>query len=208
MSDLVVLVADGTMRAVFSTFFERPRFHEAIGCSQFDFNPVTDIFNDVLHTDGGVHLRAQELLRLYLRTHRYALVVLDGQFGGERPCNEIRDEIQARLDNNGWDGRSAVIVIDPELEVLLWQDNPNVERALGHTGPDRLRRQLATNGDWPLESPKPHQPKELIQRVIRQNGVRTAFVAYTEIARTVTVRRCRDEAFLLLRDSLRAWFPA
>jgi hypothetical protein len=204
--ELVILVADGTMRAVFSAFFER-QFHHSIGCAAFDFNPREDIFNNPLEKDGGVHLRCHEILRPYLATHQRALVVIDQQFGGERPAETVRREIEQRLAANGWQGRSAAVVIDPELEVLLWQDNVNVERALRHVGPS-LRKLLAADGRWPEGAPKPPAPKEVIQTLIRNNRAGAPMVVYSQIARTVSTAGCADPAFRRLCDTLRGWFLA
>ncbi len=203
--ELVVLVADGTMRAVFAAFFER-EFHHSLACAPFDFDPRLDLFHNPLERDGGVHRRCHEILRPYLNTHRRALVVLDQQFGGERPAEAVRGEIERLLTANGWANRAACSVIDPELEVLLWQDNPNVERALRHTGPS-LRRQLADDGRWPEGHAKPTDPKRVIQTIIRANRAGPPMVVYSEIARSVTTSRCADPAFHCVRDALRAWFP-
>ncbi|MBH5385260.1 methylation-associated defense system protein MAD4 [Bradyrhizobium diversitatis] len=204
--ELIILVADGTMAAVLRAFFER-QFHHALACAPFQFDPTNDIVHDPLNTDGGVHRRCHEILRPYLNTHRRALVVLDQQFGGARPSQEVRGEIEHRLNANGWHDRAAVAVIDPELEVLLWQDNPNVERALGHTGPS-LRQILAQDGRWPLGSAKPLAPKEVIQALIRANRAGPPIVVYSQIARVVSTAGCVDPAFHCVRDALRAWFPA
>ncbi|WP_295639264.1 hypothetical protein [uncultured Methylibium sp.] len=204
--ELVILVADGTMRAVFTAFFER-QFHHALMCAPFEFNPRLDLFNNPLEKDGGVHLRCHEILRSYLNTHRRALVVLDQQFGGERPAEEVRVEIEQRLNTNGWAGRAAAAVIEPELEVLLWQDNVNVERALRHQG-GSLRRLLATDGRWPEGAPKPLAPKDVIQTLIRTNRAGVPMVVYSQIAMAVSTAGCVDPAFHRVRDALRAWFPA
>ena len=204
--ELLILVADGTMRAVFAAFFER-QFHHSFKCAPFDFKPRLDLFNNPLEKDGGVHLRCHEILRPYLKTHRRALVVLDQQFGGERPAEDVRVEIDHRLQSNGWQGRAAAVVIEPELEVLLWQDNVNVERALRHTGPS-LRQLLAQDGRWPVGAPKPSAPKALIQTLIRTNRAGVPMVVYGQIAGAVSTTDCVDPAFHHLRDTLRAWFPA
>lgn len=204
--ELIILVADGTMRAVFAAFFERP-FHHSIECAPFDFNPRLDLFNNPLEKDGGVHLRCQEILRPYLRSHRRALVVLDQKFGGERPAEEVRLEIESRLNANGWQGRATAVVIEPELEVLLWQDNVNVERALRHSGPS-LRQLLAHDGRWPEGAPKPPAPKELIQTLIRINRAGVPMAVYGQIAGAVSTVGCVDPAFHRVRNALRAWFPA
>lgn len=204
--ELIILVADGTMRAVFTAFFER-KFHHAFACAQFDFNPTNDIVHDPLNTDGGVHRRCHDILRPYLKTHRRALVVLDQQFGAERPADEVRSDIEQRLVVNGWAERAAVAVIAPELEVLLWQDNSNVERALRHNGPS-LRQLLARDGRWPADAAKPPAPKEVIQALIRDNRAGPPMVVYSQIARAVSTAGCVDPAFHRVRDVLRAWFPA
>lgn len=103
--------------------------------------------------------------------------------------------------------RAAAVVIDPELEVLLWQNNPHVERALRHSRPP-LRRLLEKNGRWPPDAPKPPAPKEGIQALIHANRARPPMVGYCQIARTVSTAGCVDPAFHRLRDTLRAWFPA
>jgi hypothetical protein len=203
--ELIILVADGTMAAVLSAFFER-QFHHALACASFEFDPTNDIVHDPLNTDGGVHRRCHDILRRYLRTHRRALVVLDQQFGGERPAEEVRGEIEQRLNANGWNGRAAAAVIDPELEVLLWQDNPHVERALRHSGPS-LRQLLARDGRWPADAAKPPAPKEVIQALIRANHAGPPMVVYSQIARAVSTAGCVDPAFHRVRDTLRAWFP-
>jgi hypothetical protein len=204
--ELVILVADGTMRAVFAAFFER-QFHHVLSCAPFDFNPRLDLFNNPLEKDGGVHLRCHEILRPYLNTHRRALVVLDQQFGGERPSEEVRVEIEHRLNANGWAGRATAAVIEPELEVLLWQDNVNVERALRHQG-GSLRQLLAADGRWPEGAPKPPAPKEVIQALIRTNRAGPPVVVYSQIAKAVSTVGCVDPAFHRVRDALRAWFPS
>lgn len=204
--ELVILVADGTMRAVFAAFFER-KFDLVLKCAPFEFNPRLDLFNNPLEKDGGVHVRCHEILRPFLKTHRRALVVLDQQFGGERAAQDVCLEIEQRLEANGWQGRATAAVIDPELEVLLWQDNVNVERALRHEG-GSLRQLLAADGRWPAGAPKPLAPKEVIQALIRNNCAGAPVVVYSKIAKIVSTEGCVDPAFHRIRDALRAWFPA
>jgi hypothetical protein len=205
--ELIILVADGTMAAVFRAFFERKPNH-TIGCRDFEFDPANDIFHDPLNTDGGVYKRTHDILRPYINTHRRALVVLDRQFGAELPGEEVRADIEDRLNSNGWAGRAAAVVIDPELEVLLWQDNPNVDRALKHSNTPSLRSFLAQDGRWPTEAAKPSAPKEVIQQIIRLNRAGPTMVVYSQIARSVSTKGCLDPAFNRLKDVLCDWFPA
>ncbi|GMU64621.1 MAG: hypothetical protein AMXMBFR36_08950 [Acidobacteriota bacterium] len=204
MSDLAVLAADGTTVAVLRALFARERWDLALGCGRFGIEPERDIFHDALHRDGGVYRNAQELLRPLLGSYRYAMVILDSQFGSERPADEIRVEVGARLDQNGWRGRSNVVVIDPELESWLWQDSPHVEDALGV--PQRsLRQQLLRSGQWPEGATKPLQPKETFAQLIK-NPLKPK-VVYSRIARSVSTRGCTDPAFAHFCGALRSWFP-
>ncbi len=205
MRELVILGADSTMVAVLRSFFGRERWDLTLQCQRFDVWPQEDIFHDPMHTDGGVHKSAHELLRPYLNTHRRALVVLDQQYGGELPAHEVHDEIVARLSQTGWGDRCEVVVIDPELEIWLWQDNPNVERALNFSG-GSLRRHLEGTGAWPADAPKPTEPKETIQALVRQRSLKTK-VVYTRIADSISVHGCTDPSFELLAGSIRRWFP-
>jgi hypothetical protein len=50
MRELVILASDGTMEAVFRTFFERPCWHLTLQCGAFDLWPQDDIFHNPLHT--------------------------------------------------------------------------------------------------------------------------------------------------------------
>lgn len=207
MRDLVILVADGTMRAVFEAFFRRERWDRRLQCASFDLWPQEDIINDPLYTDGGVHKSAHELLRPYLNTHRRAVVVLDQQFGGELPADIVRDQIQTNLTANGWaNDRCAAIVIAPELEVWLWQDNPNVARAIGFEGPS-LQAHFRDLGRWPVGATKPIAPKETLREFIKPQKAMKPKVVYSRIAGSVSVNGCTDPAFQLFAQTLRAWFP-
>ncbi|MEZ4226976.1 MAG: hypothetical protein R3B13_38905 [Polyangiaceae bacterium] len=193
------------MAAVLRAFFGRERWDLTLQCAQFDLWPEEDIFHDPLHTDGGVHKSAQELLRPYLNTHSRAMVVLDQQFGGELPADKVREDILARLSQNGWQERSEVVVIDPELEVWLWQNSRHVEQALMFTG--SLRQHLQNNGQWPAEAPKPLEPKETIQALVKAKKALKTKVVYSRIARSVSIQGCTDPSFELFTTAMRVWFP-
>lgn len=206
MRELVILVADGTMAAVFRAFFGRERWDLTLQCAQFDLWPEEDIFHDPLHTDGGVHKSAQELLRPYLNTHSRAMVVLDQKFGGGLPAAEVRQDILARLYQNGWNDRCEVVVIDPTLEVWLWQNSPHVEQALMFSG-GSLRQHLQNNGQWPADAPKPLEPKETIQALVKAKKVLKTKVVYSRIARSISIHGCADASFELFANTIRQWFP-
>ncbi len=134
------------------------------------------------------------------------MVVLDQQFGGELPAAEVRDDIVTRLEKNGWKDRCDVIVIDPELEVWLWQDSPHVEQALAFAG-GSLRRHLEGTGAWPDDAPKPTAPKETIQALVKAQRPLKTKVVYSRIAKSVSIHGCTDPAFKLFKATIRRWFP-
>jgi hypothetical protein len=205
--DLVILVADGTMKAVFDAFFERPDWHDQLECNRIDIWPQEDIVFDALKArgyDGGVYARCQHVLNPYRATHRYALVVLDRQFGGERSAVGVRRTIRNQLQPS-WKEKRDVMVIDPELEVLLWQDHSVVNTALKY-GEVSVRQEMLKSGVWPEGANKPLDPKASLQAIIKQKDLRNT-VTYQRIARSVPVSECRDKAFSMLRKRLQAWFP-
>lgn len=134
------------------------------------------------------------------------MVVLDQRFGGELLAAQVRNEIAARLSQNGWQQRSEVIVIDPELEVWLWQDSPHLEKALAFAG-GSLRSHLQQTGAWPAGEPKPTAPKETIQALVKAQRPLKTKVVYTRIARAISTHGCTDPAFGLFSATLRRWFP-
>jgi hypothetical protein len=129
----VFLLADGTMAQMLKSFLSRRYFEDRLGCRTFDFDFQQDVVVDVRNgnTDGGIHRRAHELLRRYIRSHQNAVVILDKNFGGQLPAATVREEILINLSRNGWPtGCAEVVVIDPELEVWLWQrGSPHIARA-------------------------------------------------------------------------------
>lgn len=103
-----------------------------------------------------------------------------------------------------WD-ESAVVVIDPELEAWVWQDNPNVPVALG--APSDSRRLLDAAGHWPDNQRKPTDPKEALEYLRTRHGADRSKAVFRRVAERVSVGGCVDPAFLHLRDTLRDWFP-
>lgn len=202
---LAILVADATIKAVFWKFFARDGFFRTLECGDFDIGN-DDIFNVPGQTDGGLHRRAHELLRRYLSTHERALVVLDQQFGGERAADVVRRDILANLTTSGWSRENVdVVVIDPEIEVWLWKDNPNVWTSLGCDG--SWLDKLQDEGKWLEGRPKPQDPKGAIQEIIRKNQMGSYSAVYSMIASKVSVKHCTDESFVHFRSCLQQWFP-
>ena len=96
-----------------------------------------------------------------------------------------------------------MIVIDPELENWIWQKNNHVATAIG------LNSSVDITADmWPDGQTKPDRPKETLETVLRRNRIPRSSSIYNQITSHVTVSRCQDISFQLLKSTLQMWFPA
>jgi hypothetical protein len=198
MKDLVVLVADKQMEATLRQLLQR---HDAFGIRPIE----ADVFNHPGH-DPGVLLEAGRLLSVLTDQYRHALVLFDREGCGQedKTAEELEQQVQQQLDAGGWRNRSAVVVLDPELEIWVWSDSPHVPGVLGL--PPRELKQLVAGQTAPGRT-KPDKPKELMVRVLRQARVARSAALYAELARKVGTARCTDRAFLRLKRILGDWFP-
>ena len=126
--ELVVVTADNQQkRTVATLLLERWR---ALGIRQLAINADSDIYS--LQNDPGVFHRAGGFLAVFARQYEYALVLIDAEWeGGPASAEKIEAKIQNDLNSNGRKGRSAVVVIDPELEIWVWSTSPHVPRLFG-----------------------------------------------------------------------------
>jgi len=121
----------------------------------------------------------------------------------------VADKNEERLGQVGWQGRSAAIVIDPELEAWVWSDSPHVESALGWGGrrPD-LKTWLREEGHLLEGESKPGRPKEVVEKALWTARKPRSSSIYQRLAERVSFQRCEDAAFRKLLRLLREWFPA
>ena len=120
----------------------------------------------------------------------------------------LEKPVETRLAQNGWRGRSAAIVIDPELEVWFWSDSPHVETALGWVeGRVRLEKWLVEQGYLVQGQQKPHRPKDAVLNAWRLSKTQRSSSNYGDLAKKVDFQHCTDPAFLKLRTVLKQWFP-
>lgn len=197
-SDLIVLVADSNMRAAFAgILMMHQRFQ------------IRSIKHDVrvLGNDPLAYRTSHEFLRDFHRMAAYALVVFDRHgCGTTKPREAIELDVEDLLRKNGWESRSAAIVIDPELENWLWSDSPHVAAALGWEA-GKLKTWLTDNGCWPADAPKPSRPKEAVEGVLRHVRKPRSSDIYFQIAQQVSFQHCSDPPFVKLKRVLQGWFP-
>jgi hypothetical protein len=200
--DIIFLLADGGMEQVVRGFVGRQQFHRSLGCGRFSFDPREDII--VAPTkDPGVYGTAHEFLRAYERSHHRAVVMMDADWAGSPGAAAIREHVAQCLDG-AWK-EFAVIVLEPELEAWIMQDNPNLAQIF--RCPADFRRILADAGYWPEGSIKPPRPKEALEYLRRRHRVRAFNADFGKLAARISAQQCQDPAFSLLRDHLRTWFP-
>lgn len=202
--DLIVLVPDKNMQEGLRSLLTRAR----------DLGIRHDLKYEVWahpYRDPGVRLECQEFLRPFLRRASRALVLFDREGSGAECATRVQIEaqVQEKLDANGWRGRSAVVVIDPELELWFWGDWRACATVLevassGTTLWDLLRQE----GQIPAQEGKPAQPKETLEKILRRLQRPRSSALYRSVAQAALLRSCKDPAFQKLCKCLRNWFPS
>lgn len=198
--DLLVLTADKDTEFALKGLLGR---HRALG-----IRPIQSV-KILTHPrrDPAVFRDSHGFLRPFINQAKHALVVFDREGSGERSRDRAQMEmsVQAHLDGNGWSGRSAVVVIDPELESWVWSDSPAVDSVLGWPCGGRALRPWLTEKGL-LSGAKPSRPKEAVEAALRHSRTIRSSALYLSLAQQVSFERCTDPAFLRLRSVLSEWF--
>ncbi|URM95127.1 hypothetical protein LUW76_12835 [Actinomadura madurae] len=201
--DVVFMVASGGMeRMIRGLLGDLADVGGRLGCGTFDFNPDEDVFV-VPNRDAGVYGTVHELLKPFERLHRRAVVMLNAAWPGSPGATAIKDELSRRLADS-WD-ECAVIVIDPALETWLWCGLPDITETL--PVPKDYRKTLAISKHWPEDVEAPNDPKGALEHLCRQNKTHIFNSDIGKAAQHISVEHCKDPAFVLLCDRLKAWFP-
>lgn len=198
--DLVMLFADSEMRAAVVGLLTRPK---ALGIRPLSVDtPVHPA------RDPGVRHGARDFLRGFVKTHRYALVLLDHEGSGAEQLTPAHLEADIeKVCTIDWGDRMRAIAIAPELETWVWSDSPEVDQALGWGGRLPSLRDWLISEHWLSEKQlKPDRPKEAFDAAIRQVRKPRSARIFEALGENVSVNRCQDRAFLKLRDTLAGWF--
>ncbi len=216
MRDIVFLVADGEMQATVEGFFENPAFDTRLQCSRFEFDTKQDLIKHP-RKDPGVYQDGHNLLKSYIATHNYAVVMIDFAFNDNLRTmhyQQFCETIKANMRAAGWpDERFFVMAINPELEVLMWQaDTSRIEQIFDYPREREgisLRDWLQRRGLWNAEELKPFDPKSAINIASSQSWGRkkTNSQLFKRIAKDVSFRGCEDESFNGLLHQIQAWYP-
>ncbi len=216
MRDIVFLVADGEMQATVEGFFENPAFDARLQCARFEFDTKQDLIKHP-RKDPGVYQDGHNLLKSYVDTHNYAVVMVDFAFNDNLQTMDYQqfcEKIKANMRAAGWpDERFFVMAINPELEVLMWQaDTSRIEPIFDYPREREgisLREWLQQRNLWNADALKPADPKSAINIASSQGwGRKKAHTQlFKRIARDVSFKGCEDESFNGLLHQIQAWYP-
>ena len=203
--DLVVLVADNQQRHTVATLLMDRS--QSLGIRQVPIDINSDILSHPRH-DPGVFHEAGHFLAVFAQQYEHAIVLIDAEWDGSpASAGEIEEKIQGDLNRNGWEGRSAVVVIDPELEIWVWSTSPHVPRLFG-TDWETIKDLGHRTGCWQEGETKPSRPKDLLDKVLHRTRRRRSAALYQQLACKVSLGRCQDSSFYRFREILQGWFPA
>lgn len=121
----------------------------------------------------------------------------------------LESNLKISLSAGGWGNRAEVILIVPEIENWVFADSPHVARCLGWQARwGNMRTWMEHNNYWISGRAKPTDPRLAMEAVLEKARIPRSSSIYACIARSVSLRRCSDSAFLKLRRVLTEWFPA
>jgi hypothetical protein len=119
----------------------------------------------------------------------------------------VEEEVERRLSSSGWGDRAVAIAIDPELEIWVWSDSPQVDDVLGWRQREpQLRDWLRNEGFLTGDNVKPSAPKRAVDEALRIAGKGRSSSIFGQLAQRVSVARCEDPAFLKFKATLQKWF--
>jgi hypothetical protein len=206
MKDLLLYVADADAQAFMNSLLNKPL---ALGIRQITF----DIERHP-QRDSGMVQSGAELARMKKSQYQKALLTWDHHGSGRdhrQSPEQVREEIQNKLDSYTFRGNSSVTIFVPELEQWLWySENALISHCSITT--DQLRKWLDERSNKlgkTVDELKTEQPKELFEYVMRDRLKRTISPRdFAEIGRRAGVNQLMAcESFRSIVDVLRNWFP-
>jgi len=200
MKDLVLLVADKNAQFALTGALGRPA---ALG-----IRPVEFEFRVHPGRDGGARTTGPKLIASERPRFKHALLVLDFEGCGSDLPDAMK--LESKLDEllfKDWKGAAKSIVIEPELDVWVWGSDNALQEAIEWPTGKGMREWLRKR-DFKFEvNQKPSRPKEAFEAVLKYLEVPRSSAIYETIAKKISLLRCRDAAFIRLRNQLLKWFP-
>lgn len=208
MKDLFVLTADSDAQALIKALLERYR--------DLQIHPITFDVQRFVGRDSGMVKEGPEIARALVKKADYSRLILVWDHHGSGWENlsgaEAAARIRQRLDGVTWIGRSAAIVVVPELEEWLWRCPASVARHLGSTSDDfdNVVASAASGLKWSRERCCRERPKELFEAVLYQRKRRRPLPEdFKMLGSSANLTNWSDsDTFGQLVAILRSWFPA
>jgi hypothetical protein len=200
VNDLVILCADKNMEATLGAILPRA---QPLGIKNITYKIYVHA-----HHDAGCLNSSDQFLRNFINQYKYALVVFDLEGCGEELNRvHLEEKVENKLARVGWKDRSAVIVLDPELEIWVWTRSPHVDDVLG------WGQRVPTVRDWLIQrnhirsgNHKPERPKEALEAALREVRTPRSSALYAQLASRVSLHGHNEPAFIKLRTILAKWF--
>jgi len=199
MKDLVLLVADKNAQFALKGALERP---EALGITPIEFE-----FRVHPGRDGGVRKFGVDMLALERRRFKHALLVMDYEGSGSAlsGARALEDVLNEKL-RTCWNNAARAIVIEPELDAWVWGSDNSIKSAIDWSKDIGIRDWLRNQGFHFELNDKPSRPKEAFEAALKTSGSPRSSALYQHIASKISLQKCRDEAFGILRGQLHKWF--
>lgn len=161
-----------------------------------------------------VRTQGPNIARERRRRFPYVICLWDHRGSGQehKPASQVQGKVQAHLNGNTLKGCSKAIVIDPELEIWLWQDWTAIavalkveEKQLAKWLKNYQQRQFPTHSVQELVQ---RFPQEALEAVVQQAGEKPDSALYGRIADAANFELwSKEPSFRQLRRTLRRWFP-
>ena len=213
MRDIVFLVPCNGIKMAVTGFFQRIDCFGDIGCASFDFDPIKDIFKEGSGNDSGVYKEGHLYLARMIEEYHKAVIILDAQFPGSPGKDIIETEITQRMIATGWNqSQFIVIVLDPELEILMWQhDNTVLSDLINFNAHDGgINEWLIENEFVRGDQVKPNDPKTALDAALKLN-ISGRNISHSKVCKRVAAQvnfdDCIDQPFLNLLNQFKRWFP-
>ena len=198
--DLLILVADGNMKATFEAAMKRA---QALGIHPVRYDVIPHVGRD-----GGMRTSGVAMANALKSRYARALLVLDYQgSGGEaQGIQELEAILNASLSAT-WGDDGKVIVIHPELDIWMWGSDNSLAQVLGWPMASPPIRHWLAAQQFELEpNGKPVCPKEAMERVCRHLKIPRSSSTYAKIVSKISLTQCSDPSFQRTREALVAWF--
>ena len=207
MKDLLIYVADADALAFMSAILSKWR--------ALEIRSITFDIERHPQRDPGMVQSGAELVRMKKGHYSKALLMWDHHGSGREHRNtpeQVRGDIQNKLDAFTWKDNSTVTVLVPELEQWLWHCENALATHCGVTVNQLMQwvNEHAGKLNKTYEALKAEEPKELFEHVMCKRLKRTISPRdFEKIGQRASIENLMEcESFQSIADILREWFPA